>query len=117
VLLIDQPSSAVGSLIKELLVTNGCRLSPGNGWNTVLRLGILEDLRSEFTARLDGQPATHANGGTIGFACASAEQARAFHHAGVASDKYAPLRQLDGYQRLWTRLRVNKLNLRQVSLQ
>jgi catechol 2,3-dioxygenase-like lactoylglutathione lyase family enzyme len=30
------------------------------------------------TKPIDGQPATHANGGTIGFACASPEQARAF---------------------------------------
>jgi catechol 2,3-dioxygenase-like lactoylglutathione lyase family enzyme len=37
------------------------------------------------TEPIDGQPATHANGGTIGFACASPEQARAFHDAGVAT--------------------------------
>ncbi len=37
------------------------------------------------TKPIDGQPATHANGGTIGFACASPEQARAFHDAGVAN--------------------------------
>ena len=28
---------------------------------------------------IDGQPATHANGGTIGFKCRSAEQLQAFH--------------------------------------
>ena len=28
---------------------------------------------------IDGQPATHANGGTIGFKCKSAEQLRDFH--------------------------------------
>ena len=33
---------------------------------------------------IDGKPATHANGGTIGFAMASAEQANAWHAAGVA---------------------------------
>ena len=33
---------------------------------------------------INGQPATHANGGTIGFACASPEQADAWHAAGVA---------------------------------
>lgn len=33
---------------------------------------------------IDGQPATHANGGTIGFKCKSAEQLRAFHDAAVA---------------------------------
>ena len=33
----------------------------------------------------NGQPATHANGGTIGFACASPELAKAFHDAGVAN--------------------------------
>ncbi|GAB2479810.1 VOC family protein [Comamonas humi] len=34
---------------------------------------------------IDGQPATHANGGTTGFACASTEQADAAHAAGVAA--------------------------------
>ena len=37
------------------------------------------------TKPIDGQPATHANGGTIGFACTSPEHARAFHDAGVAN--------------------------------
>ncbi len=32
---------------------------------------------------IDGEPATHANGGTIGFAAASPEQADAWHKAGV----------------------------------
>lgn len=34
---------------------------------------------------LDGQPATHANGGTIGFAADSPEQLQAWHDAGVAA--------------------------------
>jgi catechol 2,3-dioxygenase-like lactoylglutathione lyase family enzyme len=34
---------------------------------------------------IDGEPATCANGGTIGFACSSAEQAAAWHAAGVAN--------------------------------
>jgi catechol 2,3-dioxygenase-like lactoylglutathione lyase family enzyme len=34
---------------------------------------------------IDGQPATHANGGTVGFACASTEQADAWHAAGLAN--------------------------------
>ncbi|HSV03569.1 MAG TPA: VOC family protein [Phenylobacterium sp.] len=34
---------------------------------------------------IDGQPATHANGGTVGFAAASPAQADAWHAAGVAS--------------------------------
>ena len=33
---------------------------------------------------IDGKPATPANGGTIGFACGSAEQADAWHAAGIA---------------------------------
>jgi catechol 2,3-dioxygenase-like lactoylglutathione lyase family enzyme len=33
---------------------------------------------------LDGEPATLANGGTIGFKCHSPEQVRAFHDAAVA---------------------------------
>jgi catechol 2,3-dioxygenase-like lactoylglutathione lyase family enzyme len=34
---------------------------------------------------IDGDPATFANGGTIGFACASPEQTDAWHAAGVAN--------------------------------
>jgi len=34
---------------------------------------------------IDGEPATVGNGGTIGFACASPEQADAWHAAGVAN--------------------------------
>lgn len=34
---------------------------------------------------IDGKPATVANGGTIGFACQSPEQAQAWHAAGVAN--------------------------------
>ena len=37
------------------------------------------------TNPIDGNAATHANGGTIGFPCASPEQAKAFHDAGVAN--------------------------------
>lgn len=33
---------------------------------------------------IDGEPATHANGGTIGFKCASPEQVKAFHDVAVA---------------------------------
>jgi catechol 2,3-dioxygenase-like lactoylglutathione lyase family enzyme len=33
---------------------------------------------------INGEPATVANGATIGFKCASAEQAKAFHDAAVA---------------------------------
>jgi catechol 2,3-dioxygenase-like lactoylglutathione lyase family enzyme len=34
---------------------------------------------------INGEPATHANGGTIGFACKSSEQADAWHAAGIAA--------------------------------
>lgn len=34
---------------------------------------------------INGEPATHANGGTIGFACANPEQADAWHAAGLAN--------------------------------
>ena len=37
------------------------------------------------TKPINGQPATPANGGTIGFACSSPAQADAWHAAGVAS--------------------------------
>ena len=33
---------------------------------------------------IDGKPATHANGGTIGFAATSPDQAKAWHAAGIA---------------------------------
>lgn len=33
---------------------------------------------------INGEPATHANGGTIGFACSSTEQVDAWHAAGLA---------------------------------
>ncbi len=36
------------------------------------------------TRPIDGQPATHANGGTIGFAMTGPEQADQWHQAGVA---------------------------------
>jgi catechol 2,3-dioxygenase-like lactoylglutathione lyase family enzyme len=34
---------------------------------------------------IDGKPASHANGGTIGFTMANQEQANAWHKAGVAN--------------------------------
>ena len=37
------------------------------------------------TLPIDGQPATHANGSTLGFACSSVEQVDAWHAAGVAN--------------------------------
>jgi catechol 2,3-dioxygenase-like lactoylglutathione lyase family enzyme len=37
------------------------------------------------TQPIDGKPATHANGGTIGFVCDSPEKVNAFHDAGVAN--------------------------------
>ncbi|MCC7346604.1 MAG: VOC family protein [Variibacter sp.] len=36
------------------------------------------------TKPINGEPATFANGGTIGFTCTSPEQADAFHAAGIA---------------------------------
>ena len=37
------------------------------------------------TKPIDGQPATHANGGTIGLAMENGDQAKAWHDAGVAN--------------------------------
>jgi catechol 2,3-dioxygenase-like lactoylglutathione lyase family enzyme len=37
------------------------------------------------TKPIDGQPATHANGGTIGFLAETPEQVQAFHAAGIAN--------------------------------
>lgn len=34
---------------------------------------------------IDGQPATHANGGTIGFFCKTPEEVHAWHEAGLAN--------------------------------
>lgn len=34
---------------------------------------------------INGEPACHANGGTIGFACKTSEQADAWHAAGIAA--------------------------------
>jgi catechol 2,3-dioxygenase-like lactoylglutathione lyase family enzyme len=34
---------------------------------------------------INGEPATHANGGTIGFACKSPEEVEAWHAAGLAA--------------------------------
>jgi catechol 2,3-dioxygenase-like lactoylglutathione lyase family enzyme len=34
---------------------------------------------------INGEPACHANGGTIGFACKTPEQADAWHAAGIAA--------------------------------
>jgi catechol 2,3-dioxygenase-like lactoylglutathione lyase family enzyme len=41
--------------------------------------------RLMITKPLDGKPATHANGGTIGFLAESPEQGTAWHDAGVAN--------------------------------
>ena len=37
------------------------------------------------TLPIDGQPATNANGGTLGFTCSSVEQVDAWHAVGVAN--------------------------------
>jgi catechol 2,3-dioxygenase-like lactoylglutathione lyase family enzyme len=37
------------------------------------------------TTPINGEPATHGNGSTIGFTCQSTDQADAFHAAGVAN--------------------------------
>ena len=37
------------------------------------------------TKPIDGKPATHANGGTIGFLMSDAKQAEAWHNAGIAN--------------------------------
>ncbi|WP_315763033.1 VOC family protein [Sphingomonas sp. Y38-1Y] len=36
------------------------------------------------TTPINGEPACHANGGTVGFACESPEQIEAWHEAGLA---------------------------------
>lgn len=43
------------------------------------------DLRFMVTKPINGEPATHANGGTIGFYAADADQANAWHAAGTAN--------------------------------
>ncbi|OJY87953.1 MAG: glyoxalase [Lysobacterales bacterium 63-13] len=53
--------------------TGQTRLFYRHGGNT---FGVIEPI--------NGEPATFANGGTIGFACTSPEQVRAFHDTAVA---------------------------------
>src|SRR5438552_12855828 len=48
------------------------------------------------TKPIDGKVATHANGGTIGFACDSTEKVKAFHDAGVANGGKASRIRPDG---------------------
>ena len=52
---------------------NGRLAYPHNGTNFLV------------TTPLNGEPASHANGGTIGFSMDSPEQAKAWHDAGVAA--------------------------------
>ena len=40
---------------------------------------------------IDGKQACHANGGTVGFACATPEQVHAFHEAGVETRPFFSL--------------------------
>ena len=66
---------ALGALGVRPAMENAGRLvylSPGGGLFLV-------------TKPIDGEPATHANGGTIGFAANSPEQADAWHAAGLAA--------------------------------
>lgn len=58
---------------RNINATGQCRLFYRHGGST---FGVSEPI--------DGQPATRANGGTIGFKCESAEQLQAFHDAAVA---------------------------------
>lgn len=58
------------------------------------------------TKPIDGNPATHANGGTIGFAMQSPEQADSWHAAGVSAggtsiEDPPGLRVLDGVGTLY----------------
>jgi hypothetical protein len=63
----------------------GCRRPPsGPSRSEGSHLLSNEDRLIRHHQAVDGKAATHANGGTIGFACASAEQVKAFHDAGVA---------------------------------
>lgn len=60
-------------------------LGAGEGVETAKGSLIYRHDGSSFvvTRPLDGQPATHANGGTIGFKVTGPEQADAWHRAGV----------------------------------
>lgn len=50
------------------------------------RLMYVQDSRLFIVTKpIDGEPACHANGGTIGFALASPEMVQAWHAAGVAN--------------------------------
>lgn len=41
------------------------------------------------TQPVDGQPATHANGATLGFTCESSDQVHSWHAAGLANGGHA----------------------------
>lgn len=60
-------------------IANGVE-DPNGRWLWMTPAGIFA-----ITAPIDGQAATHGNGGTIGFNCESPAQVDAWHAAGVAA--------------------------------
>ncbi|MDO7843249.1 VOC family protein [Sphingomonas immobilis] len=57
----------------------GARISPTRVFYTDGAVNFL------VTTPIDGEPATHANGGTIGFSMKSPDEVEAWHAAGVAA--------------------------------
>lgn len=61
-------------------------LGAGEGQDMGHRLSYSHgNLNFLVTTPINGEPATHANGGTIGFYATGAEQAEAWHAAGIAN--------------------------------
>ena len=62
-------------------------LGMGPGMDMGTRLAYANPAGGNFmvTTPINGEPACHANGGTIGFAATSKEQIHAWHDAGVAA--------------------------------
>ena len=78
---IDRAQRFYDAVLGTLGVRPGMRDTAGTGH---VRVFYVHDGGSFAVSQpLDGAPATHANGGTIGFRCRSPEQVKAFHDAGV----------------------------------
>jgi catechol 2,3-dioxygenase-like lactoylglutathione lyase family enzyme len=80
---IERSKKFYDAVLGVLGAAEGMRNEAATGHNRVFyrhgggTFGISEPINDE--------PATFANGGTIGFKCDSPEQAKAFHDAGVAN--------------------------------
>ncbi len=79
---IDRAQAFYDGLLAVIGAEKGARQTNATGQQRVFYMhkGCLFGI----TQPIDGQPATVANGGTIGFQCNSPEQVRRFHDTAVA---------------------------------